>query len=81
MAGSLVLCIRQGVSHLGTSMRSRAHQMEFEAIVSIFSDSDGEQANILCANKGSERAILLRLDHLHVGALLKSELLYRSSLS
>ena len=71
---SLLLIIRQGVSHLGTSMRPHVAQMVSEASVSIFSESDGEQANALPGDKGSEPPIPLLLDRLHVRAPLMSEL-------
>ena len=45
MAGSLPLIIRQGVSHLRTSMIPRVVPMDSEASVSIFSESDGEQTS------------------------------------
>ena len=78
MVGSLLLIIHGvcfGVSHLGTSMRLSVAQMESEASVSIFSESDDEQANKVPGNKVSVPSIPLLPDRLRVRATLKSELM------
>ena len=55
--------------HLGTSTRPSAANMEPEASVSIFLESDGEQvSDILPGNKDSKPAIPLLLDHVYTSS-------------
>ena len=62
--------------HLGTSTRPHVANMESEASVSIFSESDGEQViDILPGNKDSYSSIPSLLDS--VQAPQKSKLLWK----